>query len=86
MLATLALGLLDSALALPHPSPIRVPHFLKTRQDAPSCGLDGLTVPFELTAPPLGAPAGTLRLATIVIGRGVQNVSHHLPNSTCTML
>jgi hypothetical protein len=74
--------LATTTLALPHGGPInirRIPAGLNVRQISGDCdlstGLDDLTVPFASTTPPLGAPSDDFFLSSIVVGRGVQNVS-----------
>lgn len=79
---TTALGLLaTTAVALPYASvstKLRLPAGIRARQVSADCdlseALDGLTIPFADTTPPLGAPDDSLFLSSIVVGRGVQNV------------
>ncbi|ETN44129.1 uncharacterized protein HMPREF1541_10679 [Cyphellophora europaea CBS 101466] len=84
IIAALALSLAASSLALPHTSyapapspPFRLTDVLRSRQVSPPCdvsdALNNLTVPFALTTPPLPAPDASLSLASVIIGRGVQN-------------
>jgi len=78
LLFTTTLAIASSVLAAPTFSPLRTRALLSNnhgrRQIPPECDLNGLdNVVLPVANPPLPAPGADLYLASIVIGRGVQN-------------